>query len=353
MSPAESDALARLGIDALEHGARLWLLVPLAAAGLGLAWRARPSAFEWSAWSEAKAAGARRLDALRITGLVLRGGALLALAAVLAGPIGVHRAPPEPGMGLDIVLAVDASGSMRALDIGVGGASRTRLDLARQVVARFASRRAADGDRIALVVFGDSAFTHCPLTSDGRLLAAALERIEPGVAGEATALGDALALSVRRALGGESGGGSGPLAGRVIVLLTDGRNNAGALSVEAATALATGEGVRVHTVAIGTAGDSIPMAPSVAAGARRFERHDIDAETLARIAASTGGRFFSARRSADLDRVYREIDGLERVSRRLPRQRRQSDRPEPLLAAAGALLLCEIAAARVLRRRLP
>ena len=93
--------------------------------------------------------------------------ALLALAVVLAGPVGVHRAPPEPGHGLDLVLVIDASGSMRALDADVAGERRSRLALAREVVARFARQRAAEGDRVALVVFGETAFTLCPLTSDG------------------------------------------------------------------------------------------------------------------------------------------------------------------------------------------
>jgi Ca-activated chloride channel family protein len=306
--------------------------------------------------AEARSGGARRFDGVRGLALGLRTTALLALAAVLAGPVGLHRAPPEPGSGLDLVLVVDASGSMRALDAEVGGEWRTRLHLAREVVARFAAQRAAEGDRVALVVFGESAFTQCPLTSDGALLGAALERIEAGVAGEATALGDALALAVKRALGGTPARrGGGPLAGRVVVLLTDGRNNAGSISLDAATALAAGEGIRVHTVAIGSAGEEVPMAMGGGAAGRglRFERHDVDSGALAQVAAATGGRFFQARRSRDLDSVYREIDSLERVPRPLPARIRHSERPEPFLALAAGCLFFEIAAARVWRRRLP
>jgi Ca-activated chloride channel family protein len=140
-----------------------------------------------------------------------------------------------------------------------------------------------------------------------------------------------------------------------VVLLTDGRSNAGSISVEIATALARAEGVRVHTVAIGTAGSDVPMALAENEAPRglRFERHDVDADTLARIAATTGGRFFPAGRSDQLEPVYRDIDALERVVRRLPPRIRQSDRPEPLLAFAGVCLIAEIAGARVLRRRLP
>jgi Ca-activated chloride channel family protein len=350
-------AIAReVDLAALAHPGWLLLLLPAIVIALAIAVRFRPAALEWPGLAEARAAGARRFDAVRGLSLALRAAALVALACVLAGPVGVHRAPPEPGHGLDLVLVVDASGSMRAVDTEVAGERRTRLDLARQVVARFAADRAAEGDRVALVVFGESAFTPCPLTSDGNLLAASLARVEAGVAGEATALGDALALAVKRAIAGRrSAAAEGPLAGRVIVLLTDGRNNAGSISIEVATALARAEGVRVHTIAIGTAGEEVPMAVAER-GTRRglhFERHDVDAAALERIAAATQGRFFPARRSDQLEAVYRDIDALERVVRPLPSRVHHRDRPEPLLALAGGFLIAEIAVARVLRRRIP
>jgi Ca-activated chloride channel family protein len=348
-----AENLPTLGIERLEHPAWLALGAALALAAAALALRARPAAVAWSALAAARAAGARRIDPVRGAGIALRTAALVALAAVVAGPVAVHRPRPEPGLGLDLVLVVDASGSMRALDARVAGAWRTRLDLAREVVARFAAQRAAEGDRVGLVVFGESAFTQCPLTSDGGLLAAGLSRVEAGVAGEATALGDSLALAVKRVGGAE--GAVAPLAGRVVVLLTDGRANAGAVSVEVAAALAAAAGVRVHTVGIGSSGEQVPMEERAGSARRglRFERHDVDVGTLEAIAAATGGRFFHARRSSDLDAVYAAIDRVERVERPLPSRWRRSERPEPLLAAAGALLLGEIALVRVARRRIP
>jgi Ca-activated chloride channel family protein len=341
------------GIQALAHPGWLLLLVPLVFAALAALLRTSAPALEWPHIAEARQAGARRIDLVWLGSVVLRAGALVALALVLAGPVGVHRAPPEPGYGLDMSLVLDVSGSMRALDARVGDEWRTRLDLAREVVARFATRRAQEGDRVALVVFGETSMTQCPLTSDGALLAAALRRVEVGMVGEATALGDALALAVKRATGaGESlPGAGGPVAGRLVVLLTDGRHNAGSFSLEAATSLAAGAGVRVHTVAIGSAGEAVPMEGP--GGDLHFERHDIDTEALAAIARATGGRFFVADRSADLEEVYREIDTLERVARRLPPRVRHVERPEPFLALAGVLLLGEITVGRVLRRRLP
>jgi Ca-activated chloride channel family protein len=334
----------------------LWALLPLAAVAIFIAAQSPAGCIEWPGLTEAQVAGATRRDRVRVGSLALRACALVALSVAIAKPVVIHHAPAEPGHGLDLVLVVDASGSMRAVDTQIGAERSSRIELARRVVARFAETRVAAGDRVALVVFGESAFTPCPLTSDGRLLRASLARIEAGIAGEATALGDALGLAVKRAIAGRASASTdGPVDGRAIVLLTDGRNNAGVLSLEVATAVARAEGVRVHTVAIGTAGAEIPVltTESGAATGLNFERHDVDTGALTKIAAATGGRFFSARRSDQLDAVYHEIDALERVARRLPPRFRSSDHPEPLLALAGACLFMEIAIARVLRRRIP
>jgi len=334
----------------------LWALLPLIAVAITLAARARTDSLEWPSLAEARAAGARHRDGVRFASILLRTCALAALAVAIARPVVLQSAPPEPGHGLDLVLVVDASGSMRAVDTRIGSERSSRIELARRVVSRFATTRAAAGDRVALVVFGESAFTPCPLTSDGRLLRASLARIEAGIAGESTALGDALGLAVKRAIAGRASASvDGPVDGRAIVLLTDGRNNAGALSLEVAAELAHAEGVRVHTVAIGTAGAEIPVPASEPDSVSNldFERLDVDSVALAKIAATTGGRFFPARRADQLDAVYREIDALERVTRRLPARFRSSEQPEPMLALAGACLFAEIAVARVLRRRIP
>jgi Ca-activated chloride channel family protein len=208
----------------------------------------------------------------------------------------------------------------------------------------------ASGDRVGLVVFGTTAFTHCPLTSDGRLLRAALERTEPGMAGEATALGDALALAVKRLHRASAPGTAA--AGRLVVLLTDGRSNADHVPPAVAAALAGQLGIRVHTVGIGGEGE---VAMATRGGGRSLEtsRQDLDAETLAEIAGTSGGRFFRARSPDDLRAVYEAIDRIERPSREAPAERLGEPAPEPLLAAAGLLLALELVAARVLGRRLP
>jgi Ca-activated chloride channel family protein len=349
--------LEMLDVDAFERPG--WLVAALVVAVVAT-WRAArraPPALRWPAWSEVRAAGGRTRDAGRALALAARAAALALLAIAIGGPVREHAAPPEPGHGLDLVLVLDTSDSMQALDAELEGRWRTRLELARSVVARFAERRVAEGDRVGLVVFGETAFTQSPLASDPRLLAAALARVAPGMAGSATAVGDGLALAVKRvASGAEPKAGEArqdAVAGRLVVLLTDGRTNAGAVPADVAAALARARGVRVHTVGIGGTGE-VPMERP--AGGKRglhYERHDLDTDTLAGIAAATGGRFFPARSSGDLEAVYAAIDALERVPRRPPPRRHRSAHPEPFLAGAALCLALEIAGARGFARRIP
>lgn len=339
--------LGLLGVDRLDDLALLpWLLLaallPLLALRLS-----RPAAIPWPAFDEARVAGAGARELARPAAAVLRVAALIALAVVLARPLVTRDLPPASGLGLDLMLVVDTSASMAALDARAGVGSfepRTRLDLAREAVARFAARRVNEGDRVGLVVFGDTAFTQCPLTHDGSLLEAALERVVVKVAGNSTALGDALALAVKRV------SGEGRADRRVIVLLTDGRSNAGAIPVSVATELAVAADVRVHTVAIGVGGGAVAVESDSTV---RYERHDPDPATLRRIAAATRGRFFEARNSADLLLVYDAIDRLERAPRPLPRRSLQSEAPGALLMLAIGLLLGEIVVTRGVARPVP
>jgi Ca-activated chloride channel homolog len=346
-----SDALATLAGLAEIRGflspALGAALAALALAACAFALAARPPALAWPAARELRAARARPRDALRVVALALRAGALVLLALALAGPLGPPPSARTREEGVDLLLVLDTSDSMRALDTQLGEVPRTRLELARDVVMRFALHRVASGDRIGLVVFGTTAFTHCPLTHDGRLLRAALERTSPGMAGEATALGDALALAVKRLHGAAPGD-----PGRAVVLLTDGRSNADSVPPAVAAALAAQLGIRVHTVGIGGEGE---VAMATRSGGRSLEtsRQDLDAETLAAIAAASGGRFFRARSPADLEAVYEAIDRIERAPREAPAPRAGEPAPEPLLAGAGALLAIELLAARVLGRRIP
>jgi Ca-activated chloride channel family protein len=349
-------AFSAVGVEALESPGRLpWILLLTFLCGI-VAMRRHRRAVSWPGIPEIQKAGGRRTELIPAVAGVLRLAALFLLALVVARPVVVDQAPPEPGRGLDLILVLDTSASMRALDTSMATPSRldvrdafsqTRLDLAKRVVSRFARSRVEEGDRVGLVVFGSSAFTQCPLTSDGALLAEALKRTDVGIAGDATALGDALALAVKRVPANSNG------LGQVIVLLSDGRSNAGSIPVEIAIELARAAELRVHTVGIGTGGAEVPMARRASRGdqALRFERHDTDPETLERIAVATGGRSFLATRPDELEAIYREIDALERTERALPARRRRTLYAEPLLAGAGGLVVLEIVFAQILRRR--
>jgi Ca-activated chloride channel family protein len=343
------DWLAGLGVDGLSEPGRLPWLCLAALAVLAISALRRRDALAWPGMREAERAGASRLELAPSLAWLLRASALALLALVVARPVALHRAPPEPGHGLDLVLVLDTSGSMRALDASIGGRANTRIELARRVVSRFAAHRVAEGDRVGLVVFGETAFTQCPLTSDGTLLEAALGRVQVGVAGESTALGDALALAVKRAVA------AGRPRGRVVVLLTDGRSNTGGIPLDVAANLAGAAGIRVHAVGIGSRAESVAMAarPGVAAETLERERHQPDFDSLERVARATGGRLFLAAQARDLDAVYGEIDAIERTERVLPPRVRQRVRAEPLLAMAGGLIAFEIALVRVWRRRIP
>jgi len=285
------------------------------------------------------------LDASWWSSVVLRALAAGALVLALAGPVALIPENPADGSGIDLVIALDASGSMDALDGLIDGRRVTRLELAKRVVADFIRQR--DGDRIGLVTFGQRAFTQCPLTVDHRLLLQALERVEVGVAGDATAIGEAIGLATRRLEG------DGPRrSDRILLLLTDGRHNSGQLAPETAARIAAQRDVRIHAVGIGSSG-VVPFARRSPGEPLRFERVDLDRETLRTVASHTGGRFFHARKPQDLAEVAEAIDRLEaRPITGSPRTQRASLTPWAL-ALALVLLACEVASAHGLLRRLP
>jgi Ca-activated chloride channel family protein len=206
--------------------------------------------------------------------------------------------------GIDIMLCLDTSGSMRALDFEREGKRTDRLDVVREVVKAFIQKR--ENDRIGMVVFGEQAFTQCPLTMDYGVLLSFLDRIEIGMAGDSTAVGSALATGVKRLkeVPGES---------KVIILVTDGRNNAGRIAPETAAEIAKTYDVKVYTIGVGVEGES-PFLMETLFGKRYvYQKVDLDEETLKHIADVTGGAYFRAQDTASLEEIYRQIDQMERT----------------------------------------
>lgn len=201
-----------------------------------------------------------------------------------------------PATGRDLMLAVDVSGSMDETDMTLGVQRVNRLQAVQGVASDFIARR--DGDRIGLILFGRQAYVYAPLSLDRPTIATLLADAEVGLAGQETAMGDAIALGVKHLR--ESAAGD-----RVLVLLTDGVNTAGNLEPDKAAELAATAGVRVHTIGFGSDRSS--------RGIFQLQRPQLDEAQLSRIANTTGGRFFRARDTGDLQRIYALLDEIEPV----------------------------------------
>ncbi|MGE8220338.1 MAG: vWA domain-containing protein [Stenotrophomonas acidaminiphila] len=261
--------------------------------------------------------------------------AWLCLCAAAARPQQLGDAVEPPRQTRQMMLAVDLSGSMSEGDMLLGGRVVDRLTAAKAVLADFLDRR--EGDSIGLLVFGQRAYALTPLTRDRASVREQLRDSVVGLAGRETALGDAIALAVKRLRGQPEGQ-------RVLILLTDGVNTAGVIDPLKAAELARAEGVRVHTIAFG-GNDGVSLFGMRLPGAE----DPINEDTLARIARDTGGRFFRARDTGELVGIYAELDRLEPVRSAGPALRPRLERYAWPLAAA--LLLGLLALAWPERRR--
>lgn len=220
-----------------------------------------------------------------------------------------------PSTGRDLMLAVDISGSMEAQDMIVGSRQASRIDVVKAVVGDFVERR--EGDRLGLILFAAHAYIQAPLTFDRKVVGELLEEADIGIIEEsATAIGDAIGLSVIHLR-------NRPENSRVLVLLTDGVNNAGEVSPEQAGQLARTENIKIYTIGIGA--DQITQRTFF--GARTINPSaELDEAVLTRIAESTGGRYFRARDVTDLVEIYEELDRLETIE-----QDEQTYRPTRVL----------------------
>ncbi len=250
---------------------------------------------------------------------------LLCLAAARPQQFGEAVTPPQTARNL--MLAVDLSGSMSEADMELGGSVVDRLTAAKAVLADFLERR--QGDRVGLLVFGQQAYAMTPLTRDLASVREQLRDSVVGLAGRETALGDAMGLAVKRLR-------EQPEGQRVLIVLTDGVNTAGALDPQKAAELAKSEGVRIHAIAFGSDGGmmsvfGIPMPLPGNSGS------EIDEATLQEIASSTGGRFFRARDTAQLAGIYAELDRLEPVAEPGQAVRPRHERYRWPLLLGGAL----------------
>lgn len=240
----------------------------------------------------------------RTVKLVLMSLVVLFVSLALAGPqIGRYMKETRT-RGIDIVLAIDTSRSMNAMDFSIGGGNVTRLEAVQRVVRDFVEER--NGDRIGMVVFGEEAFTQCPLTIDYGMLLYYLEKLEVGIAGNATSIGTAIALSVKKLT-------KAPGESKIIILLTDGRNNSGRATPLMAAEIAALYGIKIYTIGVGGRGEASFLVDAGSGEAIVYGDVDLDEDTLRKIAGFTGGLYFNAGKTSVLSEIFKEINSVEKV----------------------------------------
>ena len=235
--------------------------------------------------------------------LFLRTIALALLVFASARPQLYNISRDVRSSGVDIMLCLDTSGTMQALDFKLNEKRVTRLTAVKKVVTDFIKKR--EFDRIGLVVFGTEAFTQSPLTMDKGLLLTLINRLNIGMAGDSTAIGSAIAIAGKRLKDIEA-------KSKIMILLTDGRNNAGEITPEQAAEAVRVFGVKIYTIGVGGKGPA-PFAVKGFFGTQIVQQEvDLDEETLQKIASIGGGKYFRASDSKELSEIYDIIDKAEK-----------------------------------------
>ncbi len=231
----------------------------------------------------------------------------------------------------DLLISVDVSGSMKALDFEINGQAYSRLDVLKSVVSQFIKRRT--GDRLGLLVFGAEIFTQCPLTLDQTLLLQYLDTLEVGMAGDSTALGDAILLSAKRMSNITS-------SSKAIILVTDGLKTSGQTEPLQSAAIAKKLNIKIYTIGIGGT-EPAPFPVTDMFGREVIVHQDVplDEETLMEVAKITGGKYFHAKNTNELIKVYKEIDALELRKEKAPLFLSEQEFADYLIPIGFCLLL--------------
>lgn len=322
------------------------LLVPVALAVFYIVRRMRQSpGFRFSAVSaleglkpSLKALAGARLPYVRLAAMIF---IILALARPVS-PIADSFVETE---GIDIVLAIDSSTSMLAEDFTYGGRRLSRIDVVKDVVREFVKNRPSD--RIAIVTFAGRPYTICPLTLDHGWLLDNLERIRSGMVEDGTAIGSGLASSLNRLKNSKA-------KSKIVILLTDGRNNAGKISPLTAAEAAKALKIRVYAIGAGSRGP-VPYPVKDLWGNKVYQQVevDIDEDTLTRIADMTGAKYFRATDTQSLRSIYKEIDSMETIRIEDKGYQEYNELFLIFLIPGLILLLAEIFLSNTILRQLP
>ncbi|MDB5218680.1 MAG: Mg-chelatase subunit ChlD [Myxococcaceae bacterium] len=337
----------------LQHPAVLLLLVPLALIALWLAHRGRPDAVAHSSTDLVRAvAKTRRTRWGRLLPAMRWLGAALIIVGLARPYLENHKAQLHAS-GVDVMLALDVSGSMQARDMATAGSANgqdveSRLDAAKEVVSRFVKERGSD--RVGLVAFAGESYLASPLTLDHDWVQQSLDRLESSTKSglsDGTAIGSAIATSVRRLDAQDA-------KSKIVILLTDGQNNAGKVAPSAAAEAAKALGVKVYTIGVGSKGEAlVPVTNERGRQELVMAKVDVDEPSLRQVADTTGGKFYRAIDTTSLRRVYDEIDRLEKTTRGISSFTQRSER-FAWFAGPGLLLLAGSLALSATRfRRVP
>ena len=324
----------------------LLLLLPL------LAWlkgrRGRAPAFLYSSLKLVEGLTRARRSRAGTFLSALRWLSLAFLIVALAQPRLTKSTTTIKASGVDIAVAFDLSGSMLSEDFVVKGGRVNRFNMARSVLKQFIDERPAD--RIGLAVFASQAYIATPLTLDHEFLQENLDRLEIGaISQNQTAIGDGLGTAVNRLRDLKS-------KSKIVILMTDGVNNAGKLNPLLAADAAAALGIKVYTIGIGTQGTApMPAGRNPYTGQMTYQNVpvDVDEETLEKIAGTTGGKYYRADNAEKFRQIYAEIDRLEKTEATVNKYAEFKELFPWFLSAGFLLLLLELVLGQTVFRRLP
>ena len=302
------------------------------------------SVIGYSSLASLKAVSQHHSKIKSVVPIILRFIAITLFIIAFARPQEGHKRTEILSQGVDIVLAIDTSGSMQALDFKKNETQVTRLSVVKDVVAEFVKNR--EMDRIGMVVFGANAFTQCPLTLDQNILLSFLNKLKIGMAGDATAIGAAIGISARRLKDLKS-------KSKVIILLTDGRNNSGAISPLQAAEIAKSLGIKVYTIGVGKRGKAPFLVDSIFGKRLIYQNVDIDEEVLKEISKMTDAKYFRATDLKSLKDIYKQIDLLEKSEVKSIDHSDHKELFHYFLIPGLILLLTEIILSNSFLRKLP
>ena len=324
----------------------LWLLATLVVGGLlALAVMRKPPALRFPSTDGLSLLAHHSHPLWARLPLLFRVTVLLLLILALARPQQGLEATKITAEGIDIVLAVDVSTSMLAEDFTLHGRRTNRLDVVKDVVSTFVEHR--PNDRIGLVIFAGRPYTFCPLTLDHGWLMTQLDRVRIGMVEDGTAIGSGIATGLNRLRHSNA-------KSRIMVLLTDGVNNAGTMTPDAAAQLAKALQVKIYAVGAGTKGAApFPMKDAFGQTVYQPIQIDVDDAGLTRIAELTGGRYFRATDTESLKKIYEQIDQMEKTVIEQPRFFLYKEWYAWWLVPALILLLIEVVLASTWLRVLP